>query len=91
MVIAHSQQKEVIYVTKTLHGELKGKPLFITGAIRDQLHPALINAIWLEWARWRQTAPARKEVFFSIECDRDTEVWIIDDGDIATMFFPVER
>ena len=78
-----------MHVTKTFHGHFKGKSLFITTGIADQLHPALIPAIWLEWLRWRQTH--QRERLFKIEADRGIEVWVIDDGDHATMLLPDER
>lgn len=76
-------------MTKTFHGMFKEKPLYITAGIADRLDPALIPAIWLEWLRWRQTHP--RDWLFTIKADRDIAVWIIDDGDHATMLFPDER
>ena len=76
-------------MTKTLQGKLWDKPLFVTAGIADQLHQALILAIWAELSRWQVTHP--REWLFTSKADRDTEVWIIDDGDHATMLFPDER
>lgn len=90
MVIAHSQQKEVIYVTKTLRDELTAKPLFITAGIAERVDPGLIARIWVGWAEWR--IAHGREWLYPLMIDRgQTEVWIIDDGDHATMLFPIER